>query len=68
VDYLKFINSDISYLQKLLAEGPKKVLILIHRNPDGDAIGAFPGLFNLLKKLQHEVKLLVPNHYPDLSF
>ena len=65
MDHLKFINSDISYLQKLLAEGPKKILILTHRNPDGDAIGASLALLNLLKKLHHEVSVLVPNQFPD---
>jgi phosphoesterase RecJ-like protein len=65
MDYQKLINCDLTHLQKLLVEGPKKVLILTHRNPDGDAIGASLGLFNLLKKLQHEVKVLVPNQFPD---
>jgi bifunctional oligoribonuclease and PAP phosphatase NrnA len=61
----KLINCDLSSLQNLLFDGPKKILILTHRNPDGDAIGTSLGLYNILKKLQHEVNVLVPNQYPD---
>lgn len=65
MDNQKLINSDLSSLEKLLFGGPKKILILTHRNPDGDAIGASLGLFNILRKLEHNVKVLVPNQYPD---
>lgn len=51
-------------IRKLLSEGSKNILIISHRNPDGDAIGASLGLANLLQKLKHEVNVLVPNKFP----
>lgn len=55
---------DYSTIGELLKEGRKKVLIISHRNPDGDAIGASLGLANLFLKLDHQVEVLVPNRYP----
>ena len=45
---------------------PKEVVILSHRNPDGDAIGASIGLALLLQKLLHKVKVVVPSEYPPM--
>ena len=53
-----------STIKKLLAEGRKRILILSHRNPDGDAIGSSLGLANLLNHIDHETNVLVPNRFP----
>lgn len=50
-------------LKQVLSE-PKNVVITTHRNPDGDAYGSSLGLYWLLKKLGHQVKVLSPNDCP----
>ncbi len=54
---------DIKKLQNILAT-KKKITILPHKNPDGDALGSCLALYTLLKK-QHEVKIISPNDYPQ---
>lgn len=54
---------NIQALRNLLAE-PKKVVILTHRNPDGDAIGSSLALYHLLKKQGHEPVVVCPSEYP----
>jgi phosphoesterase RecJ-like protein len=44
---------------------PKKITIVSHRNPDGDAIGSSLGLLHFLNKLNHKVHFISPNEYPD---
>ena len=51
-------------LQELLRE-KKKVVISTHRSPDGDAIGSSLGLYHLLVQNGNEVKVVVPNEYPE---
>ncbi|MDQ3142049.1 MAG: bifunctional oligoribonuclease/PAP phosphatase NrnA [Bacteroidota bacterium] len=43
---------------------PKNVLILSHRNPDGDALGSSLGLSLYLQTLKHKVKVVLPSEYP----
>lgn len=43
----------------------KKIAIIPHRNPDGDALGSTLGLMHVLKQLNHEVKVISPNDFPD---
>lgn len=51
-------------IRKLLEERGKRILIISHRNPDGDAIGASLGLANWLNKMDHDTNVLVPNRFP----
>jgi phosphoesterase RecJ-like protein len=57
-------NEDILAIQELLST-PKKVAIIPHRSPDGDAMGSTLGLYHFLKKLNHEVVVIAPNEFPD---
>lgn len=57
-------NSDIHNLKQLL-NTPKHIVIVPHKNPDGDAIGSALGLYHYLKKLHHKVVVIAPNDYPD---
>ncbi|MCO4821208.1 MAG: bifunctional oligoribonuclease/PAP phosphatase NrnA [Flavobacteriaceae bacterium] len=57
-------KSDISEIKQLLST-PKKVVIVPHKNPDGDAIGSTLGLYHYLKNTAHEVTIIAPNDYPD---
>ncbi len=41
------------------------ILILIHRNPDGDALGAALGLYHFLKSMNKRVRVITPNAYPE---
>ena len=44
---------------------PTKIVIIPHRNPDGDAMGSTLGLYHIFKKLNHEVVVISPNEFPD---
>lgn len=55
---------DYSTIRQLLTGERKRILIISHHNPDGDAIGASLGLGNLLLKMDHQVDVLVPNRFP----
>jgi phosphoesterase RecJ-like protein len=57
-------NEDILAIQELLST-PKKVAIIPHRSPDGDAMGSTLGLYHFLKKLNHEAVVIAPNEFPD---
>lgn len=46
-------------------ETPRNIVIVGHRNPDGDAVGSTLGLYHYLKKKGHEPTVVVPNEYPD---
>src|SRR5690606_29604877 len=50
-------------LKELLSQ-PKKIVILPHRNPDGDAIGSTLAMSHYLTKLGHECEIIAPNDFP----
>ncbi|PQJ78201.1 DHH family phosphoesterase [Polaribacter porphyrae] len=50
---------------KHFLEKPKNIVIVGHRNPDGDAMGATLGLKFYLEKNGHKCNVVVPNEYPD---
>ncbi|WAC03303.1 bifunctional oligoribonuclease/PAP phosphatase NrnA [Lacinutrix neustonica] len=57
-------TQDITEIKSLLST-PKKIAIIPHKNPDGDAIGSTLGLLHYLLKLNHEAVIIAPNDYPD---
>ena len=57
-------NFDIQTIKSLLAT-PKKIVIIPHRNPDGDAMGSTLGLYHFLLKLNHQVLVISPNEFPE---
>lgn len=57
-------EKDIQAIQKLLAS-PKKIAIIPHRSPDGDAMGSTLGLYHFLLKLNHQPTVIAPNDFPD---
>tara|TARA_R110000868_G_scaffold274570_1_gene534037 strand:- start:3646 stop:4665 length:1020 start_codon:yes stop_codon:yes gene_type:complete len=57
-------KQDISNL-KLLLSTKKKIVIVPHKNPDGDAIGSTLGLYHYLLKGNHDVNIISPNDYPE---
>ncbi|MGO4911338.1 DHH family phosphoesterase [Leeuwenhoekiella sp. W20_SRS_FM14] len=56
-------NSEILLLKDLLAT-PKKIVIIPHKNPDGDAMGSTLGLYQFLIKKGHNATVVSPNDYP----
>ena len=44
---------------------PCKVLILTHKNPDGDAVGSALGLMWILRKLGHTANVVIPDDSPS---
>lgn len=57
-------TNEIEFLTNFL-ETPKQIAIIPHRNPDGDALGSTLGLYHVLKQLNHNVKVISPNEFPD---
>ena len=57
-------TTTIIELKKLLST-PKKVVIVPHKNPDGDAMGSTLGLSQYLKKIGHSSTVIAPNDYPE---
>ncbi len=58
-------NEIFTSLKHLLGNQPERVVVVTHENPDGDAIGTAIGLAEVLAGFGHEVKIIVPNDYPD---
>ncbi len=48
-----------------LLSTPKKIVIIPHRSPDGDAMGSTLGLKHFLSKLGQNALVLAPNEFPD---
>ena len=55
---------DFQNIKQLLSE-PKKIVIVTHRNPDGDAYGSSLALYHYLLKLNQQVTVVSPNDCPD---
>ena len=57
-------KDNINNIKELLST-PKKIVIVPHKNPDGDAIGSTLALYHYLKLLNHDAVVIAPNDYPD---
>ena len=51
-------------LRGFLTDRPRRVLLVGHRNPDGDAIGSTLAMRRFLEPLGHAVDVAVPSPYP----
>lgn len=49
---------------KALLQTPRKICIITHKNPDGDAVGSSLALQLALQKMNHQVTAIVPNDFP----
>ncbi len=61
---MKELEQKIAALRELLSDGPKRIAILSHTNPDGDAIGSSLAWAHVLRRFGHTVDCMVPNKYP----
>ncbi|WP_395065862.1 bifunctional oligoribonuclease/PAP phosphatase NrnA [Flavobacterium sp.] len=57
-------EKDIQAIKELLAS-PKKIAIIPHRSPDGDAMGSTLGLYHFLLKMNHKPVVIAPNDFPN---
>ena len=57
-------EQEIVLISELLAS-PKRIAIIPHRSPDGDAMGSTLALYHLLKKLKHDPVVISPNDFPN---
>lgn len=57
-------NEDILAIKELLAT-PKKIAIIPHRSPDGDAMGSTLALYHFLLKENHQAVVIAPNDFPN---
>ncbi|MBT3417820.1 MAG: bifunctional oligoribonuclease/PAP phosphatase NrnA [Flavobacteriales bacterium] len=56
------MQEKISKLKELL-QNSQKIVITVHRGPDGDALGSALALQNILLQLNHEATVISPNNY-----
>lgn len=54
---------ELKQIKEILAM-PAKVVIISHRNPDGDAIGSSMALAKVLEQMNHQCKVIFPSEYP----
>ena len=57
-------EKDIQGVKDLLS-APKKIVIIPHRSPDGDAMGSTLGMYHFLTKLGHNPTVISPNEFPS---
>jgi len=57
-------KQDIVKLKEFLSK-PKKIAIIMHKSPDGDAVGSSLGLYHFLLKFKHKVSVISPDAYPE---
>ena len=57
-------ENDIKAIKALLAS-PKNIVIVTHKNPDGDAVGSSLALYHYLRQYRHETCVITPNDSPD---
>ncbi len=60
---MQIAKDKIDALRAML-ENSRRVVILSHTNPDGDAIGSSLAWAEVLKRHGHEVTCIIPNKYP----
>lgn len=57
-------SEDVKLISEWLSK-PRKIAIIPHKNPDGDAIGSTLGLNHYLLNNGHDSVVIVPNEYPN---
>ncbi|MBR4994935.1 MAG: DHH family phosphoesterase [Alistipes sp.] len=61
---MELSQQSLNTLRELLEASPKKIVVLSHTNPDGDAIGSSLAWAEALRSRGHQVTCIVPNRYP----
>lgn len=50
---------------KSLLATPKNIVIVPHKNPDGDAVGSCLAMAHFLLQKKHKITIVTPNDYPE---
>jgi len=59
------MKEEIAQTIKDLLQSKRRVVIIGHKNPDGDAIGSCLGLYFFLKGRGHQTQVVMPNDFPE---
>lgn len=59
------MESEIAQQLRRELARPRRIVLVPHRNPDGDAIGACLGLARYLQQAGHQAQVLSPNDFPE---
>jgi phosphoesterase RecJ-like protein len=62
---IRILNKEDIIKVKNLLSRQREIVIVVHYNPDGDAVGAALALQIYLQQQGHNIQILVPNPYPD---
>lgn len=57
-------SSDLKEVTELLSV-PQHIVIVPHKNPDGDAVGSCLAMYHFLTLKGHKATVVAPNDYPD---
>ena len=57
-------NTDFGKIRDVL-DRSGRIIITTHTNPDGDAIGASLAMFRYLRKRSFDVRVIIPDPYPE---
>lgn len=57
-------KTDFTELKDFISS-PKRIAIVSHKSPDGDAIGSSLGLYHYLLHKGHDVQVVMPNDFPS---
>ena len=61
----KVISEEMLEITRELIEKSRKIAIVTHISPDGDALGSSLGLYLFLEEMENDVTVVVPNDFPD---
>jgi phosphoesterase RecJ-like protein len=61
--FARMNSADVAKVRELLSQS-NNIVIVPHKNPDGDAIGSTLGLRFFLQQLGKSAQVIVPNDYP----
>ena len=61
------MKEKISEIESLLSD-KQNIIITVHKSPDADALGSALALYNVLKKLHHNVNVISPNNYASFLY
>lgn len=61
----EYMDKQLLEAFKKLLSKPKRIVIIPHKNPDGDALGSSLALQFFLTKMGHQSKVISPNEYPE---
>jgi len=61
---MQLSTEHIERLLEMLARPERRIVLVSHTNPDGDAVGSSIAWGELLRSMGHRVTMIVPNKYP----